>query len=244
MNISVHPRFVVEIVYWTSQFTLGLLWRSFIEHLSSPLGLLWRSFIEHLSSPPVCCGDRLLSISIHPRFVVEIVYWASQFTPRFVVEIVYWASQFTLGLLWRSFIEHLSSPSVCCGDRLLSISVHPSVCCGVLNISVHPRFVVEYWTSQFTPRFVVEYWTSQFTPRFVVEYWTSQFTLGLLWRSFIEHLSSPSVCCGDRLLSISVHPRFVVEIVYWASQYNKPRGELRCSINDLHNKPRVNWDAQ
>jgi hypothetical protein len=130
---------------WTSQFTPGLF---------------WRSFIEHLSSPSVCCGDRLLSISVHPRFVVEIVYWASQFTPRFVVE--YWTSQFTLGLLWS--IEHLSSPL------------------GLL------------WS---------------------IEHLSSP--LGLLWS--IEHLSSPSVCCGDRLLSISVHPRFVVEIVYWASQF-------------------------
>ena len=117
MNISVHPRFVLEIVYWTSQFTLGLLWRSFIEHLSSPLGLLWS--IEHLSSPSVCCGDRLLSITVHPRFVVEIVYWASQFT---------------LGLLWRSFIEPLSSPSVCCGDRFSQSLVFCVVFCGPLSV--------------------------------------------------------------------------------------------------------------
>ena len=119
---------------------------------------------EHLSSSPVCCGDRLLNISVHPRVVVEIVYWASQFIPRFVVEIVYWASQFTprfaveivywtsqftlgllwrsfieplsspLGLLWRSFIEHLSSPSVCCGGRFSQSLVFCVVFYGPLSV--------------------------------------------------------------------------------------------------------------
>jgi hypothetical protein len=74
---------------------------------------------EHLSSPPVCSGDRLLNISVHPRFVVEIVYWASQFT---------------LGLLWRSFIEPLSSPSVCCGDRFSQSLVFCVVFCGPLSV--------------------------------------------------------------------------------------------------------------
>jgi len=133
----------------TSQFLPGLLWRSFIEHLSSPSGCCGDRLLsisvhpsvccgDRLLSlsvhPSVCCGDRLLNISVHPRFVVEIVYWASQFTPRFVVEIVYWASQFTLGLLWRSFIEHLSSPSVCCGGRFSQSLVFCVVFYGPLSV--------------------------------------------------------------------------------------------------------------